>query len=131
MKLPNLILYPWKLSIFQCTQLPDMAQLRASAFLSVTTTPQEISVVCETAHVPQETRTISDGWRCIGVEGPLDFSMVGVLSPIASALAKAQVSIFAISSFDTDYILVKQDALADACCALEAQSYHIKEREKC
>ena len=80
-------------------------------------TPQELSVVCEEAGVPEGIR-VERGWRALRVEGPLDFSLVGVLSAIASPLAQAGVSLFAISTFDTDYILVKELTLPRAIEAL-------------
>ncbi len=65
------------------------------------------------------------GWRAIKVEGPLDFSLTGILSSIAAPLASAGVSIFALSTFDTDYILVKINQLPAALHALEENGFEI------
>ncbi|KAI9204334.1 ACT domain-containing protein [Polychytrium aggregatum] len=72
-----------------------------------------------------DPRAESD-WRAFKIQGPLDFALVGVLSQISAVLAQAGVSIFAVSTFDTDYILVKQDRLDDARAALEAMGCSIQ-----
>lgn len=77
-----------------------------SSFFSVTRTPDELSVVCDRNDVPPEIRSEA-GWRIYKVHGPLDFSMTGVLSALATPLAGAGISIFALSTFDTDYLLVR------------------------
>jgi len=74
--------------------------------------------VCETERVPENTLTRDDGWRAFKVEGPLDFGIVGIMAKLSSALAAAQVPLFAISTFDTDYIFVKADNLKSAIAAL-------------
>jgi hypothetical protein len=94
------------------------------AFSSITRTPDEQSVVCAEGQAPEETNC-ERGWRLLQVAGPLEFSMTGVLAAIASPLAVAGVSIFAISTFDTDYILVKEEDLAKAMDALRAAGHRI------
>jgi hypothetical protein len=96
-------------------------------FASVTRTEDEISIVRETSLAPASPREES-GWRMLMVEGPLDFGMVGVLSSISAPLARAGVSIFALSTFDTDYIMVKETALDAACAALSGSGFAL-ERE--
>lgn len=87
--------------------------LKKSSFVSITYTNEELSIVCAQEAVPShvEDMEISDEWRCIKVEGPLDFSLTGILSSLISPLAEAEISIFAISTFDTDYLLVKSNTL--------------------
>jgi hypothetical protein len=85
----------------------------ASGFLSITKTQTELSIVCQQARVPTDIETSSD-WRVLGIVGTLDFSMVGVLSAISGLLASQLISIFVISTFDTDYIMVKQSQLSNA-----------------
>ena len=80
-------------------------------------TRDEFSVVCPQIHVPVDIHT-EGGWRALKVHGPLDFSLVGVLAQIAGVLAEIGVSIFAISTYDTDYILVKDHQLETAKKAL-------------
>jgi len=89
-------------------------------------TDEELSVV-----VPSELELDSldkeTGWRCLEVMGPLNFSLSGILSGIAGALASENISIFAISTFDTDYILVKQDTLPQTIHVLEKNEYKINQ----
>jgi hypothetical protein len=87
-------------------------------FFSVGKTREELSIVCETAFVPAHIESRSDDWKCLKVEGLLDFAQTGILSSIAGPLARAKISIFAVSTFNTDYILVKSDSLARAKEAL-------------
>jgi hypothetical protein len=93
-------------------------------FYSITRTSEELSLVCPESNLTQEVEAERD-WRIFKIEGVLDFSLVGVLAALASVLAKAGVSIFAISTFNTDYILVKQTALERAVRALKAEGYHL------
>lgn len=76
------------------------------AFVSITRTHGELSIVCASDLVPPGIRA-EPGWCCFEVEGPLEFAMTGVLASLSGALSKAGISLFAISTFDTDYILVK------------------------
>jgi hypothetical protein len=94
---------------------------------SLTRSAEELSLVCVEAGLPANTgdAMLSRGWRCLRVAGSLDFSMVGVLSALASPLAAAGVSIFAVSTYDTDYLLVRADALAAAVAALEAAGQRV------
>jgi hypothetical protein len=94
----------------------------AGEFVSLTRTRDELSVVCEERLVPAPLNR-EGAWRALKVEGPLDFAMVGVLASIASPLASAGVSIFTISTFDTDYVLVKDDRLATALEALRSAGH--------
>jgi uncharacterized protein len=106
----NLVLLP---SFFAVCQLDPKAPLPAwaitgsSALVSVTRTASELSVVCAQENVPEENVRCERDWRCLMVEGPLDFSLTGVLSALLAPLAEAGVSIFALSTFDTDYLLVR------------------------
>jgi hypothetical protein len=93
-------------------------------FFSVTKTSDELSVVCEEQNIPQEI-VCERGWRALKVEGPLDFSLVGILSKISSVLAGVGVSIFAISTYDTDYILVKDKDIDTAVEALIKNEYEV------
>lgn len=89
------------------------------ALWSITGTADELSVVCEEGRAPEGVRREA-GWRALKVAGPLDFALTGVLSAIAGPLAEAGVSIFAVSTFDTDYVLVKEERLGAAVAALRA-----------
>jgi hypothetical protein len=89
------------------------------ALWSVTGTADELSVVCGEERVPEGVRREA-GWRALKVAGPLDFALTGVLSAIAAPLAAAGVSVFAVATFDTDYVLVREERLAEAVAALRA-----------
>lgn len=88
-------------------------------FFSITRTADELSIVCPQARVPAHAQA-ERGWRALKVAGPLDFALTGILAGLAGALAQAGISIFAISTYDTDYVLVKEEALEPACAALRA-----------
>ena len=95
-------------------------------WLFVGKTDAEISVVCLTADVPHATLAREDGWRALRVAEPMDFGLTGVLAGISTVLAQAGISIFAVSTFDTDYILIKGENLSLAQSALEAGGYTIE-----
>ena len=103
--------------------LPAWAKM--GAFFSVTRTPDEISVVCSQENVP-ENLPCEKNWRALKVEGPLDFSLVGILADISAVLAGEEISIFAVSTYDTDYILLKSKDVQRALQALAAGGYGIK-----
>jgi uncharacterized protein len=90
----------------------------ASKFFSITRTANELSIVCDEGHVPAGTQSES-GWACIQLQGPFPFAMTGVLAAVLNPLASAEVGIFAVSTFDTDYVLVKADRLQAAEEALQ------------
>lgn len=91
-------------------------------FLSVTRTSDELSIVCPQSMVPAEIR-METGFRCLRVVGPFDFATIGVISALSSTLASARVSLFAVSTFDTDYLLVKESDLPGAISALQAAGH--------
>ena len=95
-----------------------------ASFCSLTRTSEELSIVCNQEAVPPDVRA-ERNWRLLGVQGPLDLSMVGVLAGLATTLATAGVSIFAISTFDTDYLLVRDDDLHRALDALREARYAV------
>lgn len=98
--------------------------MRRTGFFSITATEDELSLVCAADSVPEGVRC-EQGWRAIKVIGPLDFALVGILASLSSTLAQAQVSIFAVSTFDTDYILIKEAQLAQAIAALEQAGHEL------
>jgi hypothetical protein len=95
-----------------------------SSFLSITRTREELSIVCDARLVPAGVRK-EDGWRCLAVEGPLDFAETGVAASIAAPLANAGVSVLLIATFDTDFALVRSTSLELAVCALQAAGHTI------
>ena len=90
----------------------------AGNFFSITRTEEELSLVCPQEVVPDGVQC-EKGWRCIMVLGPLDFSLTGILPSLTAPLAEAGITVFAISTFDTDYLLVKADNLQRAVLKLE------------
>lgn len=92
--------------------------------LSVTRTAEELSVVCSEESVPEDVKHES-GWRCLKLAGPFEFSLTGVLLSVLEPLAEVKVGIFAVSTFDTDYVLVKDEQLDFAVRALRARGHEI------
>lgn len=91
---------------------------------SVTRTAEELSVVCAAAAIPADVPA-ERGWRCLRVAGQVDFSLTGVLSSILGPLADAGVSIFALSTYDTDYVLVREQSLPAAIECLSAAGHDV------
>jgi hypothetical protein len=98
--------------------------LGASGFVSITRTGDELPIVCTEASTPDDV-TASRGLRCLRVAGPLDFALVGVLASLATPLVEAGVSICAVSTYDTDYLLVRDAHLAAAIQALTAAGHTV------
>jgi hypothetical protein len=94
-------------------------------FNSVTRTAGELSVVCAEGAAPAGTKC-ETGWRIFQVEGPLDFALTGILVAVAKPLADADVSIFAVSTYDTDYVMVKEENVEKAARALAAAGHSVK-----
>jgi ribosomal protein S18 acetylase RimI-like enzyme len=106
------------------TELPAWATT-AALFYSVTRTPGELSIVCPEEIVPDGV-TREGGWRALKLDGTFDFGQVGVLVSVTAPLAQAGVSIFAVSTFDTDYVLVKEPQLAAAVAALRDHGHEVQ-----
>lgn len=106
--------------------LPDW--LPDQPWYSVTRTVDELSIVCESRLVPAGVSS-NDGWRLLRVEGPLDFSLTGILHRITAPLAAAGISLFAMSTFDTDYVLVKERDLEDAAARLMESGLIVRRRD--
>ena len=97
----------------------------AEDFYFIGKTADEISLVCRTKRTPVKTAAREDGWRGFRIDGTLDFSLVGILSRILAVLAENGIGIFAVSTFNTDYILVKAENLDQAASALKEAGYDI------
>jgi len=103
---------------------PVPAWATSGRLVSVTRTRDELSIVSAGSLVPEGV--VSEGdWKCLMVEGPLDFSLVGILAAIASPLARAEISVFTVSTYDTDYILMKSADLDKAVATLEGSGHTI------
>lgn len=124
----DLLLLPERYAI--CRMPPDAAapgQGGGPGIWSLTRTAEELSLVCAEDGLPTDADApqISRGWRALRVAGTLDFSLIGVLAALAAPLADAGVSIFALSTYDTDYLLVRADDLERATAALEADGHRL------
>ena len=94
-------------------------------FYFVGRTDEELSLVCITEDTPEETVAREDGWRGFRIQGVLDFSLIGILSKISAILAENRIGIFAVSTFNTDYILVKDEEFEKALRVLAQGGYVI------
>ncbi|HEX2914970.1 MAG TPA: ACT domain-containing protein [Chloroflexia bacterium] len=97
-------------------------------FFSVTRTAEELSIVCSAAEVPQSIKS-EVGWKALKLEGPFDFGLVGILASITEPLAQAGISLFALSTFDTDYVLVKEIHLSQALAVLQDYGHQLVEND--
>ena len=97
----------------------------SKAFYFVGKTDEELSLVCITADTPEDTTERDDGWRGFRIQGVLDFSLIGILSKMAGILAENGIGIFAVSTYNTDYILVKAENFDKAICVLADAGYII------
>ena len=121
----ELALLPERLAVARLDpQAPVPAWAQGGPLVSVTRTASELSIVCAEASVPADVRA-QRGYLGLRVSGPLDFAEVGVLESLARPLAEAGISILALSTFDTDYLLVAEPALEAATAALSAAGHRV------
>lgn len=109
---------------FSVIKLPKTEEIPSWAskgeLFSITRTIEELSIVCASSNVPDNIlKDVEHEWKCIKVEGILDFGLTGILSSLANPLADNNISIFAISTFNTDYLLVKLHSIEKAKSVLE------------
>ena len=114
--------------IFSIHSLPANSKIPEHVFSApvffIAKTYEEVSIVLPES-IQIESEEVEPDWQALEVVGPLDFTLTGILSNIATVLANEKISIFAISTFDTDYILVKTEKIADAISALRAKNYQV------
>jgi len=96
-----------------------------SGFYSITRTDDELSIVCKQASIKDNTSKISKDWRILKISGPLDFSLIGITADISGTLSRQNIPIFTISTYETDYILVKSRDLNKSTEALIANGHII------
>ena len=113
----NLLLLPDTFAICRLAGDDPIPPWAAGNFVSITRTSDELSIVCSRAQVPDDVKA-ERGWRCLRVTGTLEFTEVGVLSALAGPLADAEISIFVVSTFDTDYLVVREADLERAVVVL-------------
>ncbi len=107
------------------SSIPTWA-LNATGFSSVTLTTDELSIVCETQNTDLENVKQDSGWACLKLIGPFAFDLTGILTSVLNPLRDAEIGIFAISTFDTDYVLVKLEHLERAVLTLKNAGHTIK-----
>ena len=112
-------------SAFSIVKIPPTETVPSWAIkcdvFSITRTNEELSIVCPSDCLPinEELREVENDWKCIKVEGVLDFGLTGILASLANPLAENKISIFAVSTFNTDYLLVKSHSIEKARLVLE------------
>ena len=96
-----------------------------SDFFFIGKTDEELSLVCKTEDTPRNTVERDDGWRGFRIQGVLDFSLIGILSKLSGILAEYKIGIFAVSTYNTDYILVKEENYERALTVLASEGYTV------
>ncbi len=111
---------------FAICKIQDLSKVNFNAeYYFLSKTDEELSLVCMQQDVPQNATHIDGGWKAFRIEGTLDFSLIGILSSISSLLAENQIGIFAISTYNTDYILTKDENFEKAVGVLATSGYKI------
>lgn len=111
---------------FSVCKVEDYSRLDlGQPFVFTGSTDEEKSLVCPTAIVPQNTVERDDGWKALRIMGILDFSLIGILSRISGILAENRIGIFAVSTFNTDYVFVKKSDLGKSVKVLEDAGFSI------
>ena len=113
---------------FSVCQVKDYSLVNLeSEYTFIGKTKEENSLVCRTSEVPQNVIQRDDGWKAFCIRGVLDFSLIGILSKIAAVLADNQIPIFAISTYNTDYVLIKKENYEKGMEALKSIGYQIED----
>lgn len=112
---------------FSICKVADLSQIDyTDEFYFIGKTDEELSLVCSTNLVPKNATECDHGWKAFRIQGILDFSLIGILSRISTLLAENEIGIFAVSTFNTDYILTKEENFEKAVLTLEHNGYDIK-----
>lgn len=119
----KLEIVPHKLTVCKVSNISDIDI--TAQFYFIGRTDEELSLVCKTEDTPQNTIERDDGWRGFRIQGVLDFSLIGILSKLSGILAEHQIGIFAVSTYNTDYILLKEDNFERALNVLVSEGYTI------
>ena len=107
-------------------KLADISGINFGAdFYFIGRTDEELSLVCRTEDTPLRTAARDDGWRGFRIQGTLDFSLIGILSRLSGILAEHKIGIFAVSTYNTDYILVKEENFERALRVLASEGYSV------
>ena len=119
-----------KLEILQPTftvcKVPDISAIDfTDAFYFIAKTDEELSVVCASTAIPENASQIDNDWKAFRIQGVLDFSLIGILAKITNILAEHKISVFAVSTYNTDYILIKSENFLKAIDVLKNNGYEI------
>ena len=114
---------PYQFSVCKLNSLEDLVPDKEFWFAA--RTDEEMSLVCKTSDCPSGTLERDDGWKGFRIQGVLDFSLIGILSKISSILAENKIGIFAVSTYNTDYILVKEENFERAMEVLANEGYNV------
>ena len=120
-----LTVLPGEFSVWRLAAEEPLPSLERGNFLSMTRTNDELSIVSPATDVPSGSQ-VEDGWRCLRVEGPLAFELTGVLAELSAPLARAEIPIFVVSTYDTDYLMVKAADLNRACNTLRNEGHSVE-----
>ena len=112
-----------KLTVCKVTEISDINM--DAGFYFIGKTDEELSLVCKTEDTPLNTIERDDGWRGFRIQGVLDFSLIGILSKLSGILAAHKIGIFAVSTYNTDYILVKEENYERALTVLASEGYTV------
>ncbi len=96
-------------------------------FVFLSKTDEEISLVCITEHAPKHTLEREEGWKALRIQGQMEFSLVGVLAKLTGVIAKENIGVFAVSTYNTDYILTKSEDFEKAVLSLRQNGYVIED----
>ncbi len=113
---------------FSVCKVKDLTQVDYSdEFFFIGKTDEELSLVCSSEKVPENVIECDNGWKAFRIQGVLDFSLIGILSKISSFLAENKIGIFAVSTYNTDYILTKKSDFEKSIEVLSSNGYEIKQ----
>lgn len=119
----KLKIIPYRLTV---CKVADISAVDINAdFYFIGKTDEEVSLVCRTEETPSLTIERDDGWRGFRIQGTLDFSLIGILSKLSGILAEHKIGIFAVSTYNTDYILVKEENFERALNVLNSEGYSV------
>lgn len=111
---------------FSVCKVEDLSQVNLDRdFYFIGKTDEELSLVCRTGDVPQTTVSREDGFKAFRIQGELDFSLIGILARISDILARQEIGIFVVSTYNTDYVLTKGAQFDQALKALEEEGYQV------
>lgn len=115
---------PFRLAVCRLAADANLPSWIRGVFTSITRTSDELSIVCDDDAVPSDV-TVERGWRALKVEGPIPFEMTGVAAALVAPLAQAKISVFLLATFDTDYLLLKEDVFDAAIAILRAAGHDV------